>query len=155
PNPDALQEFSLETSSYSAEKGRSSGAYVSAVTKSGTNQLHGTLFEYLRNEKLNARDFFGATVPPFKRNQFGGTAGGPVRRDRTFCFGSFQATRERSAPGVVTAIVLTEAMRRGDFSGLGRAVRDPQGGNFPGAVIPASRLYQPTLKFLDAYIPLP
>jgi hypothetical protein len=155
PNPDALQEFNVETSSYGAEKGRNSGAYVSAVTKSGTNQLHATLFEYLRNEKLNARDFFATTVPPFKRNQFGGTAGGPIRRDRTFFFGSFQETRERSAPGVVTAIVLTDAMRRGDFSSLGKVVRDPLGGNFPNAVIPASRLYGPTQKFLDAYIPLP
>ena len=155
PNPDALQEFSIETSGYGADKGRNSGAYVSAVTKSGTNQLHGTLFEYLRNDKLNARDFFGASVPPFKRNQFGGTVGGPVRRDRTFFFGSFQETRERSAPGVVTAIVLSDAMRRGDFSALGRVVRDPLGGNFPNAVIPASRIYQPTLKFLDTYIPLP
>ncbi len=155
PNPDALQEFSLETSSYGADKGRNSGAYVSAVTKSGTNQLHGTLFEYLRNEKLNARDFFATAVPPFKRNQFGGTVGGPIRRDRTFFFGSYQATRERSAPGVVTAIVLTDPMRHGDFSSLGKAVKDPLGGNFPGAVIPASRLYQPSQKFLDAYIPLP
>jgi Carboxypeptidase regulatory-like domain len=155
PNPDALQEFSLETSSYGADKGRNSGAFVSAVTKSGTNQLHGTLFEYLRNDKLNARDFFGTTVPPFKRNQFGGTVGGPVRRDRTFFFGSFQETRERSAPGVVTAIVLTDAMRHGDFSSLGKAVRDPLGGNFPNATIPATRIYQPTLKFLDAYIPQP
>src|SRR5260370_41013185 len=94
PNPDALQEFSLETSSYGADKGRNSGAYVSAVTKSGTNQLHGTLFESLRNEKLNARDFFAATVPPFKRNQFGGTVGGPIHHDHTFFFGSFQETRE-------------------------------------------------------------
>jgi hypothetical protein len=155
PNPDALQEFSIETSSYGAEKGRNSGAYVSAVTRSGTNQIHATLFEYLRNEKLNARDFFARTVPPFKRNQFGGTVGGPIRHDRTFFFGSFQATRERSAPNVVTAIVLTDAMRHGDFSSLGRVVRDPLGGNFPNAVIPASRLYQPSQKFLDAFIPLP
>jgi len=155
PNPDALQEFSLETSSYGADKGRNSGAYVSAVTKSGTNQVHGTLFEYLRNEKLNGRDFFATSAPPFKRNQFGGTIGGPVRRDRTFFFSSFQETRERSAPGVVTAIVLTDAMRHGDFSSLGRSVKDPLGGDFPGGIIPASRIYQPTLKFLGAYIPLP
>lgn len=64
PNPDALQEFSIETSGYGADKGRNSGAFVSAVTKSGTNQFHGTLFEYLRNEKLNARDFFANSVPP-------------------------------------------------------------------------------------------
>jgi len=156
PNPDALQEFSIETNAYGADKGRNAGAFVSAVTRSGTNQLHGALFEYLRNEKLNARDFFAVTVPPFKRNQYGGTVGGPIRRDRTFFFASYQATRERSAPGVTTALVPTPAMRRGDFSGLtNRVIRDPNGGNFPGNVIPPSRVYQPSIKFLDTFIPLP
>jgi hypothetical protein len=155
PNPDALQEFSIETSSYAADKGRNSGAFVSAVTKSGTNQIRGTVFEYLRNDKLNARDFFALSVPPFRRNQFGGTVGGPVQRDKTFYFGSFQETKERSAPGVVTAIVPSDAQRHGDFSSLGKALKDPLGGNFPNAVIPASRLYQPSQKFLDAYIPEP
>lgn len=155
PNPDALQEFSIETNGYGADKGRNAGVFVSAVTKSGTNQFHGTLFEYLRNEKLNARDFFAVSVPPFKRNQYGGTLGGPVRRDRTFFFASYQATRERSAPGTTTALVPTAEMRRGDFSSLRTAVRDPNGGNFPGNVIPASRLYSPANKFLDTFIPLP
>jgi hypothetical protein len=155
PNPDALQEFSIETSVYSADKGRNAGAFVSAVTKSGTNEFHGTLFEYLRNEKLNARDFFAVTAPPFKRNQYGGTFGGPVRRDKLFFFGSYQGTAERSAPGVTTALVPGEAMRRGDFSSLGRVLRDPNGGNFAGNIIPASRIYQPSLKFLETFIPLP
>ncbi len=155
PNPDALLEFSIETNSYGADKGRNAGVFVSAVTRSGTNDLHGALFEYLRNEKLNARDFFANTVPPFKRNQYGGTLGGPLRRDKTFFFGSYQGTRERSAPSVTTATVPTDAMRRGDFSALNRAVRDPLGGNFPGAVIPASRLYQPSQVFLSTFIPLP
>ena len=69
-----------------------------AVTKSGTNQFHGTLFEFLRNEKMNARNFFSTTVPPFKRNQYGGTFGGRIIRDRTFFFGSFQGTNERAHP---------------------------------------------------------
>lgn len=153
PNPDALQEFSIDTNGYGAEKGRNAGVFVSAVTKSGTNQLHGTLFEYLRNDKLNARDFFAVQVPPFKRNQYGGTLGGPIRRDRTFFFGSFQGTRERSAPGTTTALVPTPAMRRGDFSALARVIRDPSGGNYPGNIIPASQVYQPAIKFLDTFVP--
>ncbi|MBM3734273.1 MAG: carboxypeptidase regulatory-like domain-containing protein [Acidobacteria bacterium] len=156
PNPDALQEFSIETNGYGAEKGRNSGVFVSAVTKSGTNQIHATLFEYLRNDKLNSRDFFATRVPPFKRNQFGGTVGGPVRRDRTFFFGSYQATRERSAPGVTTSTVPTADMRRGDFSGVPRVVRDPNNNQpFAGNIIPASRIYQPSIKFMETFVPLP
>ncbi len=155
PTPDALQEFSIQTNSYGAERGRNAGAYMNAVTKSGTNNFHGSAFEFLRNEKLNARNFFANNVPPFKRNQFGGTFGGPVRRDKTFFFGSYQRTTQRSAPGSVTATVLTEQQRRGDFSALGKALKDPLGGNFPGAVIPASRLHPASQKFLEAFIPLP
>ena len=128
---------------------------MTAVTKSGTNQLHGTLFEFIRNEKLNARNFFSVGVPPFKRNQYGGTLGGPIRRDHTFFFVSYQGTRERSAPGSVTATVLTPAQRTGDFSASSRALNDPSGGVFPGNKIPASRLYAPSQKFLDAFVPLP
>ena len=84
PNPDALQEFSIQTNAYSADRGRNAGIIMSAVTKSGTNQLHGSLFEFLRNEKLNARNFFAVSVPPFKRNQYGGTLGGPIRKNKLF-----------------------------------------------------------------------
>src|SRR5262249_33164129 len=111
PNPDALEEFSLQTNSYAADRGRNAGAVMNAVTRSGTNILHGTLFEFVRNEKFNARNFFANTVPPFKRNQFGGTAGGPIRKDRTFYFGSFQRTTERSTPGVLNPTVLTADQR--------------------------------------------
>jgi hypothetical protein len=155
PSPDALEEFSIQTSSYGADRGRNGGAFMTAVTKSGTNQFHGTLFEFLRNDKLNARNFFANTVPPFRRNQFGGTFGGPVIKNKTFFFFSYQGTYERSAPGAVTATVLTASQRRGDFTGFPRAIRDPQGGNFPSNVIPASRLYAPSQKFLDAFVPLP
>lgn len=155
PNPDALQEFSIETNGYGADRGRNAGIFVSAVTKSGTNQVHGTAFWYLRNDALNARDFFAVTVPPFKRNQFGGTIGGPIVKDRTFFFASYQGTEERSAPGVTTALVPDQAMRGGDFSQLNRVIRDPDGGVFPGGVIPANRLYAPANKFLDTFIPLP
>lgn len=155
PNPDALEEFSIQTNAYGADRGRNAGAFLNAVTRSGTNELHGSLFEFLRNEKLNTRNFFANDVPPFKRNQFGGTIGGPIRRDRTFFFGSYQRTTERSAPGAVTATVPTEAQRRGDFSALTTRLRDPLGGFFENNQIPASRLNPASLKFLDAFVPLP
>ena len=156
PNPDALQEFSIQTNAYSADRGRNAGIIMSAVTKSGTNQLHGSLFEFLRNEKLNARNFFAVSVPPFKRNQYGGTLGGPIRKNKLFYFTSYQGTRERSAPGSLTATVLSRAQRQGDFSEiLPRTLRDPQGGLFPGNLIPRSRLHPASLKFLDEFIPLP
>ena len=157
PPPDALEEFSIQTNSYSAEFGRNAGALMNAVTRSGTNKLHGALFEFLRNEKLNARNFFANTVPPFKRNQYGGTVGGPVIKDKTFFFFSYQGTRDRSAPGAQTANVPSAAERGGNFSGLSRAITDPADGNrpFPNNAIPASRLSQPAQKFLEAFVPLP
>jgi len=157
PNPDALEEFSLQTSVYSADRGRNAGAIMNAVTRSGTNTLHGTLFEFVRNEKFNARNFFANSVPPFKRNQFGGTLGGPIRRDKTFYFGSVQRTTERSTPGVLNPTVLTAEQRKGDWSnaGLRNPLKDPLGGTFPNNIIPASRLSQPAQKFLDAFVPLP
>lgn len=113
------------------------------------------MFEFLRNEKLNARNFFANDVPPFKRNQFGGTFGGPVRKDKAFFFASFQRTSERSAPGSVTATVPTAAQRRGDFSSLRGTLRDPAGGSFSGNIIPERRLHPASQKFLEAFVPLP
>ena len=157
PNPDALEEFSLQTSNYAADRGRNAGGIMNAVTRSGTNKLHGTLFEFLRNENFNARNFFANSVPPFKRNQFGGTVGGPIRRDKTFFFASYQRTSERSSPGVLNPTVLSAAQRKGDWSasGLKTPLKDPLGGTFPNSIIPASRLSQPAQKFLDAFVPLP
>jgi hypothetical protein len=155
PNPDALEEFSLQTSSYSADHGRNAGAVMNAVTRSGTNQLHGTLFEFVRNEDFNARNFFSNSVPPFKRNQFGGTVGGPIRKDKTFFFASYQQTAERSSPGALSPTVLTAAQRIGDFSALKTALKDPLGGVFPNNMIPASRQNQAALNFLNAFVPLP
>src|SRR5581483_11321539 len=95
---DAVQEFSVQTSVASAEFGRGTGGTVSMVTKSGTNDLHGSLFEYLRNNDFDATDFFinkqGGTKTPLHRNQFGGTAGGPIKKNRTFVFGSFEEFRQ-------------------------------------------------------------
>ncbi|MCL4850075.1 MAG: TonB-dependent receptor [Bryobacteraceae bacterium] len=155
PSPDALDEFSVQTNSYGADRGRNAGAYMAAVTKSGTNQFHGTVFEFVRNEKFNARNFFAVNVPPFKRNQYGGTIGGPVIKDKTFFFFSWQRTNERSAPGAVTAVVPTQAQREGDFSNLTRALKNPLGGNFAGNIIPKAQLNQPAIGFLSALVPLP
>ena len=97
---DAVREFNVVQNGYGAEYGKRPGAQVSLVTMSGTNQFHGTLFEFLRNGVFDARNFFDqvSTVPPpFKRNQFGGSAGGPIRRDKTFIFGSYEGFRQRLA----------------------------------------------------------
>jgi Carboxypeptidase regulatory-like domain/TonB-dependent Receptor Plug Domain len=92
---DAVAEFSVLTTNYSAEYGRTSGGVISAVTKSGTNQLHGTAYEFLRNSALDARNFFDPVViPPFRRNQFGGSAGGPIQKGKTFIFGDYEGVRQ-------------------------------------------------------------
>ncbi len=155
PNPDALDEFSLQTSAYGADQGRNAGAVMNAVTKSGTNRFHGTAFEFLRNQKLDARSYFAATLSPFRRNQFGGTFGGPIRKDRTFFFGSYQGTRTSSSPGTQNPLVLTALQRTGDFSTLTKPLKDPLGGTFAGNLIPASRISQASLNFLSAFVPLP
>jgi hypothetical protein len=104
PNPDAVQEFRLITSNFSAEFGRNSGAVFNVVTKSGTNQLHGSVFEFLRNDILNSRNFFQPTVSSLRQNQFGATAGGPIIRNKTFIFGSYQGLRIRNGVFQNTAL---------------------------------------------------
>jgi hypothetical protein len=91
---DAIQEFSVLTTNYSTEFGRTSGGVISAVTKSGTNTFHGSAYEFLRNSALDAANFFDSAKPPFKRNQFGGSAGGPIRKDKTFIFGDYEGLRQ-------------------------------------------------------------
>jgi hypothetical protein len=92
---DAIQEFSVLTSNYSAEYGKTSGGVINAITRSGTNQFHGDIYEFLRNSALDARNFFdGPKVPPFRRNQFGAAAGGPIRKDKTFIFGDYESIRQ-------------------------------------------------------------
>jgi hypothetical protein len=92
---DAIQEFSVLTSNYSTEYGRTSGGVVNAITRSGTNQFHGGVYEFLRNDALDARNFFdGAQIPPFRRNQFGADAGGPIRKDKVFVFGDYEGIRQ-------------------------------------------------------------
>jgi hypothetical protein len=91
---DAIQEFSVLTSNYSAEYGRTSGGVVNAITRSGTNQFHGGVYEFLRNSALDARNFFDTKIPPFRRNQFGANAGGPIRKDKVFVFGDYEGIRQ-------------------------------------------------------------
>jgi hypothetical protein len=116
PFPDALQEFKVETSALPAQYGLHAAAAVNAVTKSGTNQFHGDLFEFLRNGDFNARDFFAPKRDTLKRNQFGGTLGGPVRKEKLFFFLGYQGTKQRSEPSQNLAYVPTAAILAGDFT---------------------------------------
>ena len=175
PFPDAVQEFNVQTSSVSAQYGLHPGGVVNIVTKSGSNSFHGDLFDFLRNYDLNARpkglvQVNGSVNQPvrdsLKRNQFGGTAGGRIIKDKLFFFGGYQGTRQRSNPGQVTAHVPTSAALNGDFSALdgaksgggclsaARALKDPTTGSpFPGNQIPVSRFDPAALKLVHTYIP--
>jgi hypothetical protein len=155
PDPDALEEFTVQSSDYSAEYG-GAGALVQLSTRSGTNELHGTAFEFLRNTHLDARNFFSLTRPPYKLNQFGGTVGGPIKKNKTFFFFSAQDTQRRSAPTPVSITTPTAAERTGNFSALSAAIKDPVTGlPFPGNVIPTSRLDAVSVKVANALLPLP
>src|SRR5438093_2540890 len=116
PFPDALQEFKVETSVLSAQNGMYSGASVNSVTKSGTNNFHGDLFEFVRNDLFNARNYFSTTHSTLKRNQFGATMGGPIKQNKLFFFGGFQGTTLRTDPANNKAFVPTPAMLAGDFT---------------------------------------
>ncbi len=155
PNPDALQEFVVQTNNYGAEHGRASGAVVSVVTKSGTNEVHGSAFEFVRNEKLNARNFFSPRADILKRNQFGGSVGGPVVKDKLFYFGTIQGTTLRALPASLNSVMPTAAQRNGDFSAISRQLKDPVTGQpFPGNQIPVSRFAPASVKLLKD-IPIP
>ncbi len=139
PNPDALAEFSVETNNFDARYGGSGGAVVNIVTKSGTNSLHGSLFEYLRNGALNATNYFASQKDALKRNQFGGSIGGPVIHDKLFYFGSYQGTTIANTSNANTAFVPTDAERRGDFSAVNKQLVDPfTRSPFPGNQVPVS-----------------
>lgn len=167
PTIDSIQEFRVMTSNYSAEYGAAAGAVTVVQTKSGTNEWHGNLYEFLRNDKLDANTFFnnrlGAPKPAFRRNEFGGTFGGPIRRDKTFFFTDYQGIRIRQ-PRSITSSIPTLPQRAmvamGDFSGLGTTVYDPdslQGGvrsAFAGNRIPATRLDPAAVKMF-ALLPAP
>ena len=167
PNIDALSEFKVQSQSDQAEFGGVTGGVINVITKSGTNQYHGTAYEFLRNDALDARGFFTAKKPPLRQNQFGATLGGPVLKDRTFFFFSYEGYRQVNPTSALTNVP-TPAQFSGDFSGLGRAIfnpfstrvdptnssrylRDP----FPGNIIPPSLLNPSTEVWAKAVIPAP
>jgi hypothetical protein len=182
PSVEAVQEMKVMTNSFSAEYGNTGGTVVTMVTRSGTNDLHGSVFEFLRNSALNANNFFanrsGRSLVPFRRNQFGGAVGGPVYlpkiyngRDRTFFFFHYEATRQSSQTTTLTTVPSLRE-RLGDFSdtrdSAGRLITiydpatvrtNPQTGNpvrdaFPGNIIPANR-FDPVAKYALQFYPAP
>jgi hypothetical protein len=157
PSVDAIQEFKILTGVFPAEYGRNSGSQVIVTTKSGTNGFHGTAFEFLRNQVLDAENFFtpsNAAKPSFKQNQFGGTLGGPIIHNKTFFFASYEGTRSTQQITALTNVP-TPAMIAGDFSATGKTVKDPTTGvAFPGDVIPPSR-FNPAGLFLAKLYPTP
>jgi hypothetical protein len=155
PNPDSVQEFSLVSTNFSAEYGNAAGGIVNIVTRSGTNQIHGTAFEFLRNGDLNARQFFAPAQDQLKRNQFGGSAGGPLVKDKLFYFGTFQGTRVRNINNGIVQFVPTAEQRTGDFSSVSTKLIDPvTKAALVNNQIPANRISPVTKYFLDQ-IPLP
>ncbi len=167
PMPDALQEFSVQTSNYSARYGGNAGGVVNIVTKSGTNGLHGDLFEFVRNAEFNARNFFAAKRDQLKRNQFGGTIGGPVYiprlyngKNKTFFFFGYQGTRIRNLGNTTSAFVPTPAERTGNFAALldpnspanpfrkAIQIRDRNGNVLANNQIPTTSFDPAALKFL-------
>lgn len=155
PNPDAVQEFNVETDNVSAQYGIGAGAVVNIVTKSGTNDIHGDLFEFLRNGDLNARNFFAPTQDTLKRNQYGGAIGGPIIKNKLFYFGTYQGTKIRSAAQGNVEFVPTAAERGGNFAGSGITVVDPATKiPFPNDQIPPGDV-SPVSQFFLNHIPLP
>ncbi len=162
PNPDALAEFRVQTNGYSAEFGRFPNGIVNAVTRSGTNKFHGSLFEFYRNDALAAKQWgsSGLATAPLNRHQFGGAIGGPIRKDRTFFFGSYAGLRQTTSTLMNTAVVPTEAERAGDFSADPAASQpvDPLTKqvfvcNGRTGVICANRIDQVASTIINRYIP--
>jgi len=158
PFPDALQEFSIETSAVSSRFGTHPGATVNVVTKSGANDFHGDLFEYLRNGNVNARNFFSISRDSLKRNQFGGTLGGRIIRDKLFFFVGYQGTRNRSNPPVTTTFIPNAAMLGGDFTTVASTACQSSAVNlkapFAGNKIPVSQLNAVAVNFANTYLPV-
>ena len=168
PSVDAVEEFRVVTNNLSAEFGYRMGGQIFVTTKSGTNQIHGTLYEFMRNDKLDGTNFFanrsGSVKPAYKRNQFGATMGGPIRRDKTFIFGSYEGSRIRVGNSFISSVP-SERMRNGDFSESGvRPIFDPLTTSgtgaamtrrqFPGNIIPKDRFDPVAVKLISLY-PLP
>jgi len=133
---DAVEQFSVLTSNYPAQFGRSSGGIIGASTRSGTADFHGDAFEYIRNSALDARNFFDTAKPPFRRNQFGGSAGGPIIKERTFIFGDYEGLRQSQGVTQVTTVP-SSAARSGNLS--------------TGQITPDANI----VRYLNAFYPLP
>ncbi len=156
---DAMQEFRVISNNYSAEYGHSTGGIIALSTRSGTNEFHGSVFEFARNNALDARNFFAAQTPPLNLHQFGGSVGGPIKKDKIHFFASIEETRQTYGTATVLTVP-TLAERAGDFSGVRNLIYDPttlvngKKQPFPGNVIPQASLDPVALAVLP-YIPLP
>lgn len=154
-NLDAIAEVRIERNAYSAEYGRNSGAQINVITKSGTNEIHGSLFEFFRNDKLDARNFFAASRPKNRYNNFGGTVGGPIVKDKVFFFLSNEYRRIYQNTGVRTGIVPTDAQIAGNFAG-GRTITDPTTKlPYPNNIIPAEQLDPNAVMLIKTYYARP
>src|SRR3989441_4176763 len=154
---DAVREFNLLEHSYGAEYGKRAGGHVSIVTSAGTNQLHGSLFEYLRNSALDARNFFDDTIgaAPFKRNQFGGSLGGPLKKDKAFLFGNYEGFRQRLATSSV-AVVPDARMRQGFLPCYLAYPTTPTAcGSSPGEYVTVPNLKTGMLPYANNFWPSP
>jgi outer membrane receptor protein involved in Fe transport len=156
PNPDALEEFTVQTSNFSAEYGRNMGAVINAVTKSGTNRFRGSAYDFVRNDAMDSKQFFAVQKGQLRRSQYGGTIGGPINRDQMFFFVAYEGLRLRQGESRSNLIVPTQAERNGDFSQSTVKPRDPRTGEFfPNHQIPRDRFDPAIVKFMDIFIPLP
>ena len=155
PSVDAIQEMRVETNSFSAELGRAAGGVINVVTKSGTNQFHGSAFEFYRNEAFDARNFFATSgpKPEFKLHQFGGSLGGRIIADKSFFFVDYAGLRLRQG-NTYTSTVPTLGMRRGDFSGLAPIFDPLTGAPFPNNQIPAGRMDRAAVALTNLF-PVP
>jgi hypothetical protein len=154
PFPDAVQEFSVQSSNTSFDHGSASSGAINIVTKSGTNQIHGDVFWFVRNTDLDASSFFSHQQDQLKQNQAGFTVGGPILKNKLFAFGGFEKLEVRTASGASRALSMDAAERAGNFSG-DAPITDPLTGQpFPGNIIPASRLSPAALNVLKL-APLP
>jgi len=156
PSIDAIAEVKVQTNIYSAETGRTLGGVVNIITKSGSNQFHGTAFEFARNDRFDSRLFFATTKPIMRQQQFGGSLGGPIKTNKTFFFADYEGYRQtQGVPVVIT--VPTLKMRSGDFSELSQIIYDPTRTPrtpFPGNLIPADRMNPIAKTYMQMY-PLP
>lgn len=152
PSVDFVDEFKVDTGTYSAEYGVFGGGQVRATTKSGTNTVHGTLFEFLRNSAFDAKNFFDpkGPIPGYRRNNFGGTVGGPIKKNRTFIFGGEESLISRQAE-TRTASVPSLANLQGNFAGSAPVINPATGAPFPNNIIPASLLSPVSEKIIQQY----